>query len=237
MYVRGVNALADLARAFGELVGHRMNDIRQSSADSDDEAVITLGLLNAVEENSALTQRSVAGDLGIALGLANAYLKRCARKGLIKVSMAPANRYAYYLTPKGFAEKSRLTARYLSISFNFFRAAREQCSATFQECADRGWRRVLLAGVGDMSEIATLCADDLGLELVGIFDPDAEVGEIAGLTVFAHMEDAGQFDAVVITDLREPQRIFNRLTKIVAPERVLAPRMLNVSRARPKLVR
>ncbi len=219
------------------MVGHRMNEIRQQSADSDDEAVITLGLLNAVEENSAITQRSVAGELGIALGLTNAYLKRCVRKGLIKVSMAPANRYAYYLTPKGFAEKSRLTARYLSISFNFFRAAREQCSATFSECADLGRRRVLLAGAGDLSEIATLCADDLGLQLVGIFDPDSEAAEIAGLTVFKRLEDAGQFDAVMITDMREPQKVFNRLIKIVPPDRVLAPSMLNVSRTRPKLAR
>jgi DNA-binding MarR family transcriptional regulator len=214
-----------------------MNEIRQQSADSDDEAVITLGLLNAVEENSAITQRSVAGELGIALGLTNAYLKRCVRKGLIKVSMAPANRYAYYLTPKGFAEKSRLTARYLSISFNFFRAAREQCSATFQECADQGWNRILLVGASDMSEIATLCADDLGLQLVGIFDPDAEDTEIAGLTLFRQIEDAGEYDAVVITDLREPQKTFNRLIKTIASERVLAPRMLNVSRTRPKLAR
>jgi DNA-binding MarR family transcriptional regulator len=214
-----------------------MNETRPTTAGSDDEAVITLGLLNAVEENSALTQRSVAGELGIALGLANAYLKRCVRKGLIKVSMAPANRYAYYLTPKGFAEKSRLTARYLSISFNFFRAAREQCSATFGECADQGWRRVLLAGAGDMSEIATLCAADLGLQLVGIFDPNSEAAEIAGLPVFRRLKDAGRYDAVVITDLREPQKTFNRLIKTVAPERVLAPRMLNVSRTRPKLVK
>jgi DNA-binding MarR family transcriptional regulator len=214
-----------------------MNEIRQQSADSDDEAVITLGLLSAIEENSSITQRSVAGDLGIALGLANAYLKRCVRKGLIKMSMAPANRYAYYLTPKGFAEKSRLTARYLAISFNFFRAAREQCSATFQECADQGWHRVLLVGASDMCEIATLCTSDLGLQLVGILDPDAEAAEIAGLAVFQRIEDAGQYDAVMITDLREPQNIFNWMIKTVAPERVLAPRMLNVSRTGPKLAR
>ena len=45
-------------------------------------------------------------------------------KGLVKMSQVPLNRYAYYLTPQGFAEKSRLTAEYLSVSFNFFRRAR-----------------------------------------------------------------------------------------------------------------
>ena len=62
---------------------------------------ITLGLLNAVDESSSVTQRAVAKELGIALGLVNTYLKRCVKKGLIKVSQVPANRYAYYLTPKG----------------------------------------------------------------------------------------------------------------------------------------
>jgi DNA-binding MarR family transcriptional regulator len=214
-----------------------LDNSQQPTAVSDDEAVITLGLLNVVEENSHVTQRSMASELGIALGLANAYLKRCVKKGLIKVSHAPANRYAYYLTPKGFAEKSRLTARYLSISFNFFRGAREQCSATFGECANQGWRRVLLAGAGEMSEIATLCAADLGLELVGIFDPDVEATEMAGLSVFGRLEGVGPYDAVVITDLREPQKMFDGLVETVQHERVLAPRMLNVSRIRPKLVR
>ena len=49
-----------------------------------------------------MTQRSMANELGIALGMANAYIKRCIRKGFIKVRQIPSNRYAYYLTPTGF---------------------------------------------------------------------------------------------------------------------------------------
>src|SRR5690606_3732167 len=137
-------------------------------AGADDEARITLGLLDAVEANSAVTQRSVAGELGIALGLANAYLKRCIRKGLIKVQHAPANRYAYYLTPKGFAEKSRLTGEYLAISFNFFRGARAQCTAILDDCEARGWQRIALVGASELSEIAALCAQDHAVEIAGV---------------------------------------------------------------------
>ena len=126
----------------------------------DNESEITLGLLNAVHDNSAITQRSVARDLGIALGLANAYLKRCIRKGYIKVQQIPSNRYAYYLTPQGFAEKTRLTADYLTYSFTFFRRAREQCAAALEECERRSWRRVALAGASELSEILTLSAGE-----------------------------------------------------------------------------
>ncbi len=99
-----------------------MNKDPGASPGANESGEITLGLLTAVEANSQLTQRSAAKELGVALGLVNAYLKRCIRKGLIKVKQAPANRYAYYVTPKGFAEKSRLTVEYLSVSLAFFRS-------------------------------------------------------------------------------------------------------------------
>ena len=47
-----------------------------------DENTITLGVLSAIEEDDRATQRAISRDLGIALGLTNAYLKRCVKKGL-----------------------------------------------------------------------------------------------------------------------------------------------------------
>ncbi len=213
-----------------------MDDSPESPAVPDDEAEITLGLLNAVEENSAHTQRSMASELDIALGLANAYLKRCARKGLIKVQQVPANRYAYYLTPKGFAEKSRLTAEFLTQSFNFFRVSRDQCSGVLTQCAARGWCRIALAGVSDLSEIATLCATDGAVELVGIVDPSRTEPTYAGLPVVASLKMLGGVDAVVITELKAPQAAFDRLIEVFPQDRVLAPPLLKISRRRPNLV-
>src|SRR5690348_17440781 len=129
-----------------------------------------LGLLAAVERDSALTQRHLARELGIALGLANAYLRRCAKKGLIKIRQAPLNRYAYYLTPRGFAEKSRLTAEYLTISLDFFRRARHECAVLLAACDTRGWRRVALVGAGELAEIAALGATETGVEIVAVID-------------------------------------------------------------------
>ncbi len=211
-----------------------MNDEPTSLTTADGDAEITLGLLNAVEENSALTQRSVASDLGIALGLANAYLKRCIRKGLIKVHQAPANRYAYYLTPKGFAEKSRLTGQYLSASFNFFRRARTQCADMLAECATRRWRRVALAGTSELAEIAALCARDYDVELVGVVDPDCADPRFAGLPVVARLKELGPVSAVIVTDFRRPQASYDTLIETLPAERVLTPRLLGISRAKPR---
>ena len=145
---------------------------------------IVLGVLDAVERNPSVTQRSVARELGIALGLVNAYLHRCLSKCLIKIGQVPPRRYAYYLTPRGMSEKSRLTATYLMDSFAFFRQARTQCNELFQELAARGQCRPALVGGGDLADIARLVARDHLVEIAGIAPASADaVGLAANLEV------------------------------------------------------
>ena len=203
-------------------------------AESRAEAQITLGMLNAVEENSVLTQRSLARELGIALGLANAYLRRCVTKGYIKVTHAPAKRYAYYLTPQGFAEKSRLTAQYLAISFDFFRLARSQCSALFVECETRGWTRIALCGAGELAEIAMLCAESHAVTLIGLVETTS-AASVGKLPLVSDLAALAEPDALVITDQHTPQQTYDRIVAVLARERVLAPRLLNISRTPPRL--
>ena len=204
---------------------------KQLSQAMDSESEITLGLLNAINENSALTQRSLARDLGIALGLANAYLKRCAKKGLVKVAQVPSNRYAYYLTPKGFSEKSRLTAEYFSQSFKFFRAARVQCSGLFALCVERGWHDVALVGASDLAEIAVFCAREHSVNVTvivhGAADDDAT---FAGQLLWRDMAIVADADAALVTDLNDPQSTFEAVKRHLPDERVLTPRFLKVSR-------
>jgi len=201
-----------------------------NSSDLDNEAKITLGLLNIVDENSSASQRSMAGGLGIALGLANAYLKRCVKKGLIKVSQAPANRYAYYLTPKGFSEKSRLTAEYLSQSFKLFRHARAEGAELLEHCQTRGWNRVALCGPGDLAYIMILSAKDYSVELVGIIDLFQGSSELPNLPVLPGFPGPGDVDAIIICDIIKPQDAYDDACANFLAERVLVPKFLNVSK-------
>ena len=205
-----------------------MNSSKTSNEASSSESEITLGLLNAVHDNSSITQRLVARDLGIALGLANAYLKRCIRKGHIKVKQIPSNRYAYYLTPQGFAEKTRLTADYLTYSFTFFRRARKQCLAALQECEQHNWKRVVLAGTSELSEILTLTAGDTKITIAGIVDKGFKHKKFAGLEVFSCLNEISQIDAVVITDVNNPQDCFDRLLNQWPRDRIIAPPILGI---------
>ncbi len=204
------------------------------SGESPTEAGITISLLAAVEENSIVTQRSLARRLGIALGLTNAYLKRCINKGLIKIAHAPANRYKYYLTPKGFAEKSRLTANYLAYSFDFLRRARADYEELFQACEERGWRRIALCGAGELADIAMLSAFGRDLTLLGLVATPAMAQPAHRLRVTTDLASLFPLDAVILTDYQSPQSTFDRLIQQMPVARVLAPRLLHVSRKPPR---
>lgn len=201
---------------------------------------IVLGLLASIERDSGVTQRRLAGELGIALGMANAYLRRCVRKGLVKMSEVPLNRYAYYLTPQGFAEKSRLTAEYLRVSFNFFRRARTDCAELVAACAAAGWRRAALYGAGELAEIAVLSAGEGGVELACVIDAAAAGRRCGGLAVVADVPTAlaltgeASLDGLILTDTRAPQSCFDELLAVAAahgfaPRQIVAPRLLGIS--------
>jgi DNA-binding MarR family transcriptional regulator len=218
---------------------HTMNALRQPpikghwmdrllDTEHENERIV-LGLLSSVETDGARSQRRIAAELGIALGLVNAYLKRCVKKGLVKVNDAPARRYAYYLTPQGFAEKSRLTVQYLSDSFSFFRKAKADCTRAFEEAAARGFKRLVLAGKSDLAEIAILCAVEAGAAVVAIVDPRSEDNRFVGVDVFSSYSDVKDgFDAIIVTDVARAQASYNEAVEAMGRDLVLVPALLGL---------
>ena len=203
--------------------------MRRVGEESPESSRIRLALLDAVEQDRAQSQRLLASELGIALGLVNAYLKRCIKKGLVKVRSAPARRYAYYLTPQGFAEKSRLTVDYLSYSFGFFRQAKTDCSELFKAASARGVETILLVGQSDLAEIAALCAMERGIKIAGVVQRKAEKPEFIGFPVFEDFDAVSNpFDAILITDVLKPHETCEAAIARFGAERVLVPDLLRV---------
>jgi DNA-binding MarR family transcriptional regulator len=201
---------------------------RAVADDSDEDDRIVLNLLNSVDDG-AQSQRRIAEELGIALGLVNAYLKRCVKKGLVKVSQAPARRYAYYLTPQGFAEKSRLTVEYLSYSFSFFREAKADCRRVFELARERNFQSLVLCGRSDLAEIAILSALDSAVSIAAIMDRRASEKLFVGKQIVAGYEQlSAPFDAVMITDVVDARQAFDEAVRLFGADRVLAPALLRL---------
>jgi len=198
-----------------------------------EKARIMLGLLESVERGDAQSQRGLASELGVALGLVNAYLKRCINKGLVKVSEAPARRYAYYLTPHGFAEKSRLTVEYLSYSFSLFRRAKMDYAAVLNAARAKGFTRIAMLGVSDLAEIAAICALDIGVVIAAVVDPGSELTRFAGVPVVKSLDDIAEaFDAIVVTDIKTTRETILASVARLGDERVLVPELLGMRERR-----
>lgn len=162
-------------------------------------------ILTELERDGAVTQRSLATKLGVALGLTNLYLKRLARKGYVKITTIPSRRIRYLLTPQGFAEKSRLTYLYMQYSLVHYRDMRARLRGILSRLTEDGGTRVVIFGTSELAELAYLSLQEMDLTLVGVIN-EGTAETFLSLPVSAPDALKGwEFDAVLLADLDRSQ--------------------------------
>ena len=76
-------------------------------------------ILKRLEADPEISQRELAGELGISLGRVNFCVQALIEKGLIKAKNFRNSKnkkgYAYLLTPRGIEEKAKITVEFLKI--------------------------------------------------------------------------------------------------------------------------
>ena len=181
-----------------------------------------LRLLEAVHQDGRVTQRGLASKLGMALGLANIYLKRMVHKGFIKVVNVQPNRISYLVTPRGIAEKARLTYEFMDYSLQLYGEVRQHLRTTLQACAAAG-KRVAIYGSGEAAELAYLSLKETGLEPLAVFD---ERGDrvFLGMPVLPISDQATvQFDLIIVATLESSGRQLQDLINAGVPREKLFP--------------
>lgn len=180
----------------------------------DVEARRNLQALEAIADDERITQRTLAGKLGIALGLTNIYLKRLVRKGYVKCVNMQANRLQYLLTPTGIAEKTRLTYEFMEYSLLMYRQVRQHLRTVLEPYVIDNRTRVAVYGTGEAAELAYLSVAELGLDLVAVFD-GASAGRFLGRPI-RDIEDHRQvaFDLLLVATLERSEPIVEHLIQL-----------------------
>ncbi len=179
-----------------------------SSSHSGADQFRALQILDELSGNDSLTQRDLSKRLGFALGLVNSYIKNLVAKGYITVTSIPPKRYAYYLTPKGLAEKSRLTYDLLQDYTRIYREARNNLKKVFSELANRGSYRLVFAGVDEVAEIAYITLQETDLKLVGVVDDENDGTIFFGRSVSPIRSITNlNYDTVVVTSYLKRESI------------------------------
>jgi len=176
------------------------------------EEQYTLEILTRIEENGRVTQPEIAKHLGISLGLANAFIKRIARKGYIKLTTIPRDRVKYLLTPKGFAEKTNLTVKYLQYSLNFYRRAKDTLSRTYVQMQKEGAKKIVFCGIGEVAEIAYILLQQNHMKLTGVVD-EKKAGKKFMKQKVGNLEDLKKydFDKILVTSFQATEDVTNKI--------------------------
>lgn len=182
----------------------------------------SLQILDELAANDSVTQRDLSERLGIALGLVNSYIKNLVTKGFITIKTIPRKRYAYFLTPQGFAEKTRLAYDLLHDYTRIYREAKSNYRTLFSNLEQSGETKIIFAGADEVAEIAYITLHETRLELIGVVDNEKkgstffgrEVMEIASCKTLEH-------DCVIITSYLKHESIAQTLIESgIAPKSI-----------------
>ncbi len=173
----------------------------------------TLRLLEEIEKCETKSQRDLSRNLNISLGLVNSFVKRLAQKGYFKITTIPKNRVKYLLTPKGAAEKTRLTYEYIQSSIQFYRNTLHKIKNLIKELQDEGVQTIVFYGVSDLVEISHLLFQESGIELVGIIDDQSQGRVVLNKKILGTDQiNKLTFDRIFITDIIDPLEAINNIT-------------------------
>jgi len=178
----------------------------------DPNDIRTLKILEEINKGYHPSQRQLANELNVSLGLINSFIKRLANKGYFKISTIPKKRVKYIITPKGIAEKSRLTCEYIKFSYQFYSVARQELREIYALLEMERAFQIVLYGVTDFTEIAYISCQGTRIEAKAVVD-----SEKAGQRFFElwirNPDVLKQivFDRILVTDFNNSEEIVSKI--------------------------
>ncbi|RZB38033.1 MAG: hypothetical protein SRB2_00379 [Desulfobacteraceae bacterium Eth-SRB2] len=185
----------------------------------DRKDIRTLKILEEIDNDHTPSQRDLSKKLNISLGLVNSFVKRLANKGYFKINNIPKNRVKYILTPKGAAEKTRLTYHYIQYSLEFYRNAREKLHKLFEYLITQGVRRVVFYGTGEFAEIAFISLQETSIQMLAVVD-DNKIGEkfLGGVVKDPATLNSLSFDRILVTSMISQDELLGKVLEQGIPQ-------------------
>lgn len=188
----------------------------------DHQDLRTLKILEEMQNDHAPSQRYLARKLNISLGLVNSFIKRLAHKGYFKITTVPKNRVRYILTPKGVAEKARLTYEFVQFSFQFYRKARGKLREILRDLEVEKGDRVIFYGATELAEIGYVSLQETNVNLVAVVDGEKIGDTFLGFKIKDPRTISDLlFDRIIVTAMGPKDAVMKTiLDKGVPPDKI-----------------
>ena len=134
----------------------------------------------------------------------NFLVKKLVEKGLVKlnnVSVSPNKmKYLYIVTPRGLAEKSRLTVRFAARTWREYSETIDRLRASLARMSESGARKVIVLGSGEVADMILQASKDVeGLAVVALIDPGTAGEKRRGVPIVSGPTEI-EFDGAVPCD-------------------------------------
>ena len=143
--------------------------------------------LGDFESDPDITQKSLATQIGVAVGTVNWHIQRLVEKGYVKAKRAQRKKLRYIITPEGIAFRAKLTVNYIENSMKLYRKTRQRVIDLLAYVRDGGFDSVQIKGDGDIAEICRLTCLEQGIKVEN--QDGLPVLFVEGWKVFLDMEN------------------------------------------------
>jgi len=126
-------------------------------------------ILNILDRDENLSQREIAQKTGISLGLVNTLIKKCVKKGLVKIERLNS-RNIKYMTPDGIKEKTLKTISYVKRSYRAIQKLQWRIKELAERDSKLGKNIYLLKKDDEIFQLVKGILNDLKIKYIVIDD-------------------------------------------------------------------
>lgn len=119
-------------------------------------------ILMIIDQEDDPSQREIANQVGFSVGSVNALIKKCAKKGFVKIERINSRNIKYILTPKGIKEKTKKTINYIQKSYRAIKQLENKVAELAVKHDDEGKMiNIYSKESGEIFDLVTSALDNL----------------------------------------------------------------------------
>lgn len=180
-------------------------------------------ILDLIEKDPNITQREMSKAIGIAVSMTNSYIDEYEQKGYIKRKYISTKTVEYFVTKNGEERRKLLNIWYFKSSQIVYQLAKDSIIIFLNQIIDRGFKKILLYGAGEVAEIMLQVMNDderIPIEVVAVIDDDSskENHIIVNLPIIS-IEKIKNYDhdGILIASYTHHERIYRNLISLNYP--------------------
>lgn len=146
----------------------------------------------------------------------NDYIVSFEEQGYLKRNYQNTKSVAYQITKKGIERKKLLNIWYIRSSYLLYSSAKDNIIAFLKQIIDKGFKKILLYGAGEVAEIIlqTLKEESISLKVIALIDDDKtkEGSKILNTSIIGpHQIGQYEHDGILVSSYTHQQAIYTKL--------------------------